>query len=34
MTTATNQAETTADVLVIGFGKAGKTITMNRARKL
>ena len=31
MTTTTNQAETTADVLVIGFGKAGKTIAMNRA---
>ena len=31
MTTTTTQAETTADVLVIGFGKAGKTIAMNRA---
>ena len=31
MATTTNQAETTADVLVIGFGKAGKTIAMNRA---
>ena len=31
MTTTANQAETTADVLVIGFGKAGKTIAMNRA---
>ena len=32
MTTTTNQAETTADVLVIGFGKAGKTIAMTRAK--
>ncbi|WP_287134951.1 hypothetical protein [Corynebacterium sp.] len=31
MATTTSQAETTADVLVIGFGKAGKTIAMNRA---
>ena len=31
MATTTNRAETTADVLVIGFGKAGKTIAMNRA---
>ncbi|MDN5800637.1 MAG: pyridine nucleotide-disulfide oxidoreductase, partial [Corynebacterium casei] len=31
MATTTNQAETTADVLAIGFGKAGKTIAMNRA---
>ena len=31
MATTTNQAKTTADVLVIGFGKAGKTIAMNRA---
>src|SRR5699024_11523030 len=31
MITTANQAETTADVLVIGFGKAGKTIAMNRA---
>src|SRR5699024_6084239 len=30
MATTTSQAETTSDVLVIGFGKAGKTIAMNR----
>src|SRR5699024_6297241 len=33
MTTTTNQAETTADVLVIGFGQAGKTIAMNHAEQ-
>src|SRR5699024_10215456 len=31
MATTTNQAETTADVLLIGFGKAGKPIAMKRA---
>ena len=31
MNTSQNQASTHADVLVIGFGKAGKTIAMNRA---
>lgn len=33
MNTIDNQASTTADVLVIGFGKAGKTIAMNRAEQ-
>lgn len=33
MTTSINQASTNADVLVIGFGKAGKTIAMNRAEQ-
>ena len=31
MTKTNNQASTQADVLVIGFGKAGKTIAMERA---